>query len=54
MVVVKKKEGGIRICGDYWKVNAVTHVDTEPMSDVQAIYSTLVRSRIFFFWEKIN
>ena len=47
LVVVKKKEGGIRICGDYRRVNAVTRVDAEPMSDPQAIFATLANSRIF-------
>ena len=47
MVVVKKKEGGIRICGDYRRINAVTRLDAEPMADPQTIFATLANSRIF-------
>ena len=47
MVVVKKKEGGIRICGDSRRVNAVTRLDAEPMADPQTIFAKLANSRIF-------
>ena len=47
IVVVDKKDGGVRICGDYRRVNAVTRHDAEPMSDPQAIFATLASSRIF-------
>ena len=47
LVVVKKKEGGIRLCGDYRRVNAVTRLDAEPMADPQTIFATLANSRIF-------
>ena len=33
IVVIQKKDGSVRICGDYRRVNAVTQVDAEPMSD---------------------
>ena len=47
IVVVKKKEGGVRVCGDYRRVNAVVEPHAEPMFDVQAIFATLANSKIF-------
>lgn len=47
MVVVRKKEGGVRICGDYRRLNALTRVDAEPMCDLRAIFARLAGSRIF-------
>ena len=47
IVVVGKKEGGIRICGDYRKVNAITHFDAEPMPDQRMIFSRLATSKHF-------
>lgn len=46
-MVVVKKEKGVRVCGDYRRVNAITCFDAEPMSDSQAIFATLTHSRIF-------
>ncbi|XP_076057222.1 uncharacterized protein LOC143034759 [Oratosquilla oratoria] len=47
IVVVRKKDGGVRICGDYRGVNAVTQVDAEPMSDQQEIFAKVANSKIF-------
>ena len=47
MVVVKKKDNAVRICGDYRKLNAVTRVDAEPMFNQQEIFSRLANSRYF-------
>ncbi|XP_076031045.1 uncharacterized protein LOC143019237 [Oratosquilla oratoria] len=42
-----KKDGGVRICGDYRGVNAVTQVDAEPMSNQQEIFPKAANSKIF-------
>ena len=47
MVVVRKKDGGVRICGDYRRLNAITKVDSEPMSDHIAIFSKLAGSKYY-------
>ncbi|XP_076047435.1 uncharacterized protein LOC143028970 [Oratosquilla oratoria] len=47
IVVVRKKYGGVRICGDYRGVNAVTQVDAEPMSNQQEIFAKAANSKIF-------
>ncbi|XP_063879460.1 uncharacterized protein LOC135110819 [Scylla paramamosain] len=47
MVVVRKKGGSVRICGDFRMVNVVTQIDAEPMSDQQEIFSRLSHSRVF-------
>ena len=46
-MVVVKKENGVRVCGDYRRVNAVTRMDAEPMADPQAIFATLANSKVF-------
>ena len=47
MVVVRKKEGNVRICGDYRRLNTITRVDAEPMSDTGVIFSKLAGSKFF-------
>lgn len=47
IVVVKKKSGEIRMCGDYRRVNSVVEFDAEPMSDQKVIFSRLSASRFF-------
>ncbi|XP_063847238.1 uncharacterized protein LOC135092552 [Scylla paramamosain] len=47
MVVVRKKGGSVRICGDFRRINAVTQIDAEPMFDQQEIFSRLSHSRVF-------
>ncbi|XP_076036800.1 uncharacterized protein LOC143022464 [Oratosquilla oratoria] len=47
IAVVRKKDGGVRIRGDYRGVNAVTQVDAEPMSDQQEIFAKVAISNIF-------
>ena len=47
MVVVRKKDGGVRICGDFRRLNAVTQVDAEPMFDQLEIFSRLANSKVF-------
>ncbi|XP_042865110.1 uncharacterized protein LOC122248852 [Penaeus japonicus] len=47
IVVVRKKDGSVRICGDYRKINTITKVDAEPMCDQRAIFSRLTESKFF-------
>ena len=47
MVVVRKKEGSVRICGDYLRLNTITRADAEPMSDTGVIFSKLAGSKFF-------
>ena len=47
MVVVRKPDGSIRICGDYRKLNAHIQFDAEPMADQHDIFSRLSNSRVF-------
>ncbi|XP_076031117.1 uncharacterized protein LOC143019364 [Oratosquilla oratoria] len=47
VVVVGKKTGGVRLCGDYRKVNSITRPIAEPMSDQRMIFSRLANSRFF-------
>ena len=47
IVVVKKRDGSNRICVDYRKLNKVTLFDSEPMPQVQEIFSDLSGSRYY-------
>ncbi|XP_076062417.1 uncharacterized protein LOC143037752 [Oratosquilla oratoria] len=47
VVVVGKKTGGVRLCGDYRKVNSITRPIAEPMSDQRMIFSRLSNSTFF-------
>ncbi|XP_069993534.1 uncharacterized protein [Penaeus vannamei] len=47
IVVVQKKDGSVRICGDYRKINTITKTDAEPMCDQRAIFSRLTESKFF-------
>lgn len=47
MVVVAKKDGGVRLCGDYRRLNSVTKEDAEPMCDTRSIFGRLSGSKLF-------
>ena len=47
MVVVRKPDHSIRICGDFRKLNAHIQFDAEPMADQHDIFARLSNSRIF-------
>jgi len=47
IVVIQKKDGSVRICGDYRKINMITKTDAEPMCDQRAIFSRLTESKFF-------
>lgn len=46
-VVIQKKDGGVRIYGNYRQVNAVTSTDAEPMCDLQEIFARIINSKLF-------
>ena len=37
LVAVSKKDGGIRLCVNYWKLNQVTKFDAYPMPRVEEL-----------------
>lgn len=45
--VVKKKDGGLRVCGDYRRLNAVTQPDRYPIPRIQDFTYQLYNKRIF-------
>ena len=47
MVLVKKKDGAVRICGDYRKLNAVTRFIAEPMPETKLVFARLAKSKYF-------
>lgn len=60
--VVKKKDGGLRICGDYRRLNAVTQPDRYPIPRIQDFTYQLKDMKIFskvdikmaYYWIPIN
>lgn len=60
--VVKKKDGGIRICGDYRRLNAVTQPDRYPIPRIQDFTYQLKDMKLFskidiktaYYWIPIN
>ena len=47
VVMVKKKDGSIRFCVDYGKLNAVTKFDNEPMGNPEALMVKLRNDKFF-------
>ena len=47
IVIVKKKDGSNRICGDYRKLNKVTVADPEPMKTPEDLFQCLGKSNYF-------
>ncbi|XP_069190416.1 uncharacterized protein [Procambarus clarkii] len=47
MVIVKKPEGGVRICLDFRKLNSVIEFDAEPMFNQDEIFARLAPSNYF-------
>lgn len=47
IVLVPKKDGSIRLCVDYRKVNEITHKDAYPIPRVDDTLDTLARLRWF-------
>lgn len=47
IVLVRKKDGKVRFCIDYRRLNRVVEFDCEPMPDVEAIFSSVSGSKYF-------
>lgn len=47
MVLVRKKDGGVRWCIDYRKLNDVTRKDSYPLPNIEECLDTLAGSTIF-------
>ncbi|XP_071503098.1 uncharacterized protein [Diadema antillarum] len=47
IVMVKKKDGSIRFCCDYRKLNQVTVTDAEPLADQEEIFAKLANDMYF-------
>ncbi|XP_076460112.1 uncharacterized protein LOC143293089 [Babylonia areolata] len=47
IVLVKKRDGKVRFCVDFRRVNKVTTFDAEPMPDVEALFAKLAGKRVF-------
>lgn len=47
VVMVKKKDGTIRFCCDYRKLNQITVTDAEPIPDQEEIFAKISRAKYF-------
>ena len=47
MVIVKKPNNSLRICGDFRQVNQHIEFDSEPMADQNSIFANLAHSKYF-------
>jgi hypothetical protein len=47
LTLVPKKDGSVRVCGDYRKLNAVTRKDAYPLPRIQDIFDQLGGAQIF-------
>ena len=47
VVLVRKKDGGLRFCIDFWWLNARTKKDSYPLPRMQETMESLVRARFF-------
>ena len=47
MVLVRKKDGSLRFCIDYWKLNSVTKPDVFPMPRIDDMLDQLGKSKYF-------
>ena len=45
MVIVKKKDGGVRLCVDYRRLNAITKFDAYPMPRIEELLDKIGTAR---------
>ena len=49
-MVVTKKDGGVRFCVAYRKLNKVTRFDTYPMPRIEELIDTVVLQKSYLPW----
>ena len=49
IVVVSKKNGKIRVCVDYWKLNAATVMDAFPLPFTDAVLDAVADHEVYSF-----
>ena len=47
MVLIRKKDGTIRLCVDYRKLNKITRFDSYPMGNMEVMFTRLSNAKIF-------
>ena len=47
MVLIRKKDGTIRLCVDYRKLNKITKFDSYPMGNMEVMFTRLSNAKIF-------
>ena len=47
VVLVRKKDGGLRFCIDFWRLNARTKKDSYPLPRMQEMMESMVRAQFF-------
>ena len=47
MVLIRKKDGTLRLCVDYRKLNKITQFDAYPMGHMEVMFTKLANARIF-------
>lgn len=47
MLFVKKKDGSLRLCVDYWEINTVTIKNRYPLPRIDDLFAQLVGSTVF-------
>ena len=47
ILFTKKKNGGLRLCVDYWDLNALTHKNKHPLPLINKVLDQLVKIKIY-------
>ena len=47
VVLVPKKDGSVRFCIDFWKLNKVTEFDAEPMPNIEEVINRMSGHKFF-------
>ena len=47
IILVKKEDGSMRLCIDYWKLNTVTKKDAHPLPRIKDSFDTLIGFKFF-------
>jgi hypothetical protein len=52
--IILKKNGKLRICVDYWKLNSQTNKDPFPLLFLDSVLDTMARHEVYFFMDGYN